>query len=423
MTPPSSTREPSLSLFGQLPTGFTPATLTKVLSTVALRMPYVFLATLARGLHTTVAHLGALFGLAELAGLAVFLIGRSIDRGTYRFWLLTGMASNTSGLILMAVAGNPTVFTAGFAGVTLGVAVFTATGHSWIGHEVPFDRRGETIGLFETSWAMGLLVGAPAVGLVIAATNWRVPWVFLALGYVPLAFWLHRVFPHQRTIVESHVVPEPFRVTRVVAFTIATAFLVSFGASAIFSTYGTWLADRFGLTVRAIGVLSIAIGGAELLASTSTVRFSDSWGTKRSARGGFVVMAAGALAVAVVPKVSALGIAALVLVFLGFEFGFICVLSIVTEVGRHNRGTVVAVNGALLTVARAASAALGTALYAGHGMPAAAGVTVGCCVVAVVCLSATSQPATSTPATSTPTTSTPATSATAPSGTRPRNPA
>jgi MFS transporter, DHA1 family, inner membrane transport protein len=378
---------PTVSFLRPLPPGMTTVTVAKTLTTVALRMPYVFLSTIARGLNTSVGHLGGLFGLAELVGLAVFLIGRSIDRGSYRIWLLSGLASITAGLTLMTVSLTAPHFALGFAGVTLGVAVYTAAGHSWIGHEVPFERRGRFIGLFETSWAMGLLLGAPAVGLLIAATNWRTPWGVIALGFVPLGYGVIRAFPPRRVNDEANGNRPSFHFDQAVLLTLATAFLASFGASGIFATYGAWLADRFGLSVRTIGLLSIAIGGAELVASTSTVRFSDHWGTSRSAIRGFALMTVGAFAVAVTPGVSALGVAALVLVFLGFEFGFICVLSIVTEVGGDNRGTVVTVNAAFMTIARAASAALGTKIYADRGMPASAAMTMACGVTAVVCLS------------------------------------
>lgn len=94
-------------------------------------------------------------------------------------------------------------------------------------------------------------------------------------------------------------------------------------------------------------------------------------------------MALGALAITVVPKVTALGVGALVLVFLGFEFALLCMLSIVSEVGAENRGTVISVNAALSTLARAGAAALGTGVYAAAGMPSASLMTLFCCVVAI----------------------------------------
>lgn len=349
-------------------------------------MPYVFLGTIAKGLDTSVGHLGSLFGIAELAGLITFLVGRSIDRGRIRFWMFSGLTSVVAGLALMASAESAVMFAVGFSGVTLGNSLYTVSGHAWIGTEVPFHRRGRVLGLFEMSWALAILVGAPIVGLIIAATTWKAPWSFIGLLVVPLGVWLSRTFPRPHPDSSTVSKMPPIRVTRVLILTLATTPLVSFGATAMFSTYGAWLADRFGLSVRAIGILSIAIGGAELLASYSTMRFSDRWGKARSAVGGIVLMAIGALAVAVTPKVPAFGIAALVLVFLGFEFGLICMLSLISEVGGDSRGTAITVNAALSTVARALAAALGTTIYASAGMPATGAMTIFCSLLALGCL-------------------------------------
>ena len=361
----------------------------KLMVSVALRMPYVFLPTLAVGLGTTIAHLGFLLGLAELVGLGTFLIGRSIDRGAYRKWLLTGLATTITGLALMALAGSAAVFALGFAGATLGVGLYTASAHSFIGSEVPYDRRGRVIGVLETTWAVAILLGAPTVGLVIAALGWQAPWGLISFGLLPISIWLFRSFPKHVGGPGPHHRRERLRLTRPIVLTLVSSFTASFGSIAIFSTYGSWLEERFGLTAGTIGVLSVAIGGAELVASTATVRFSDQWGKRRSAMGGIVLMATGATAVMIVPKVTALGIAALVVVFLGFEFGFICLLSIASEVGGENRGSVVSVNGALGTVARASSAAIATTVFAGHGMPAAAAISVLSAGVAAAALAAT----------------------------------
>ena len=49
---------------------------------------------------------------------------------------------------------------------------------SWTADHVPYERRGRIIGLIETSWALGLLVGVTTLGLVAAATSWR--WSYVA---------------------------------------------------------------------------------------------------------------------------------------------------------------------------------------------------------------------------------------------------
>lgn len=366
-----------------------PATATKLMVTIAIRMPYVFLATIAHGLGTSVGRLGSLLGLAELVGLGTFLIGRSVDRGGHKMWLLIGVGSTLAGLFLMSVSTNAPLFAAGFAGVTLGTAFYTVAVHSWIGNEVPYERRGRVVGIIEMSWAVGVLLGAPVVGLIIALTSWQGPWALVALALVPLAWWVKQSFPDRHPIVPVADRPPLAKVviSRRVVLVLVTTFATSFGGTALFSTFGAWLEDDFKLSSTTIGFFAIAIGLAELVASSSTIRFSDRWGKTRSARRGLTLMGVGAIAVMLGPNLVVLAMVTLVIAFLGFEFGIICMLSIASEVSPDNRGAVMSMNGVAGTLARVCSAALATSLYASHGMVAAGAVTAVCAVVATACLS------------------------------------
>ena len=385
----TTTNNSRRSFLNDVPAGLVPATVAKLMLAVAIRMPYVFIATVAHGLGTSVGRLGSLLGLAELVGLGTFVIGRSVDRGAHKFWLLVGVGSTVGGLLLMTMARSAPTFAFGFAGVTLGTSVYTVAVHAWIGNEVPYDRRGRVVGIIEMSWAMGVLLGAPIIGLIIALSSWHGPWALIGIGLVPLAVWLWRSFPDRPAAPRAteRAPHAPLRITRRVILVLVTTFATAFGGTALFSTFGAWLEDDFSLSATTIGFLSIAIGLAELVASFSTIRFSDRWGKTRSARRGLMLMGVGAIAIAFGPNVVGLAVGTLVVAFLGFEFGIICMLSIASEVGPENRGAVMSMNGVAGTLARASSAALATSLYAAHGMAAAAAVTGVCAVVAVGCLS------------------------------------
>ena len=147
-----------------------------------------------------------------------------------------------------------------------------------------------------------------------------------------------------------------------------SSFLLTFAAISIFSVYGTWLEKRFGLSAQTVGVLSVAIGVAELIASSAAATRMDAWGKIRSIAGGIVVMLVGIVALLLVPKVTALAIVCLVIVFLGFEFGFVALLTLISEVGDEQRGTVVAIDHALSPLSRAGAAALATNLFDLRGM-------------------------------------------------------
>ena len=58
---------------------------------------------------------------------------------------------------------------------------------TWIAHHVPYERRGRVTGLIEVSWAFGLLIGVSTMGLVTAATNWRVGYLSGAAAMIVMA--------------------------------------------------------------------------------------------------------------------------------------------------------------------------------------------------------------------------------------------
>ena len=370
-----------------LPPGLIPATIGKGVASAALRLPYTFIKPIAAGLGTSVGHLGAILGLGELLGLLTGAIGRSIDRGQQRRWMIIGLALVTAGTCTIAAGRSVPTFGVGFGCISLGIAWYTTAGHGWIAHHVPYVGRGRAMGTYEMSWALALLVGAPVLGLLLAQTRWWTPFVVLsALSGGAILLVGAAIAPdtvHAATPVAKRI---PMKLDRRAACTIASSFFITFSAISVFAVYGAWLEDRFGVSAATVGVLSVAIGLAELGASAATIRFTDRWGKTASVRRGGAVMAAGLLLVIAVPAVPAFGVLALVAVFIGFEFGFVSLLSIVSEVGQDQRGAVVAVDHALTTASRAGAAVLTTNLYDHMGMRPAALVSLGCLAASMVAL-------------------------------------
>jgi MFS transporter, DHA1 family, inner membrane transport protein len=345
----------------------------KILANMAFRTPYVFLNSLSKDLGTTVGRLGALMGFGELLGMLTSAIGRSLDQGRYRRWTAIGGGSVVIGALIMSFANTAIVFAVGFSCVGVGVAWLTTTAHSWLGTVVAYDRRGQAIGLYELSWALSILLGAPIVG-VLSRFGWGVPFAVLSIAAAlstitaarqlqPSAYFVEILDSHkyQRSTTRSWL-------PRHVMLSMASSFLLTFAAISIFSVYGTWLEKRFGLSTQIVGVLSVSIGVAELFASSTAASRMDRWGKIRSIAGGIATMLVGILALLVVPKITALAIASLVVVFLGFEFGFVALLTLISEIGAEQRGTVVALDHALSPISRAGSAALATSLFDLHGM-------------------------------------------------------
>jgi predicted MFS family arabinose efflux permease len=364
------------------------ATIAKFALCLGFRLPYVFLTPIAKQLGTTIGRLGALMALGELTGLLSGVIGRSLDRGKFRFWLTAGSGSTIAGVAIMGTAAtnqihSPVLFALGFTTTALGTATFTTSAHAWLGVSVPYARRGWSMGRLETSWAFAVLIGAPIFGLIISIFSVSTMFVLLVFISALSSLCVWRVFGEEHFVDTAELNPtESPRYTnsapagspqaralrrRIIAALTCSAAM-SFGSICVFSVYGSWLTKRFGLSVRAVGLFSVFVGIAELVASTLSSVKTDQWGKRRSVAIGCAVMLAGMAGIGLVPKITVLGVAVLVLMFLGFEFGYVSLLSVISEVGEHRKGTVLSIDHALSPLGRAGAAALATSLFDANGI-------------------------------------------------------
>jgi predicted MFS family arabinose efflux permease len=338
-------------------------TVVKFLANAALRLAYPFLGDISRGLHISKSTGGQLLGLGELGGLASFAVGGQLDRGKHRRWFAVGVLSSGLGALLFALIRTSWSLGVGFALVCLGVALITSAGHSYLGDQVPYDKRARSIGLYETSWAIALLIGGPLFAFAIRTWSWATPFAIVGamlLLSIPL---VHRKLPATTTVGAHGDANLGAPRVGVVVLTIATSLLATLASVMTFATFGPWLEKRHSLGTGGLGFVAMALGGVELIGSTLTAGIGDRIGARRAVAIGLSIMASGAAILLVGGNTGRLVAAAGVLVlFGGFEFGYVALLAVVSEVGRARRGTVVGIDHALVVLFRAGGAALGPAI-------------------------------------------------------------
>jgi hypothetical protein len=150
----------------------------KTVTNVALRWIPPFLPTLERAFGATTTQLTTVLGVGEAAGLSTVFVGRHLDRGRERAVMIGARPRGASAVL--ALAGTLTAFAISFFVLVLGVSNFTVAGQAWISHRVDYRWRARSIGLYETSWAIALLAGAPLVAVLINVFGWRGPFVAIA---------------------------------------------------------------------------------------------------------------------------------------------------------------------------------------------------------------------------------------------------
>ena len=371
----------------------------RLAANAAYRYAPPFLATIARGLDVGLDELGVALAITELVGFTSPVIGRMIDRVPRRTVIVAGLVGIAGGAAIAAVSTGLAVFTIGLAVLALAKLTFDIGLGSWIADHVPYERRGRVVGVTETSWALGLLVGVSLMGLVTTASSWR--WAYVAAGIAVLVMAgvvAHRLAgnappprPQPPADGDASALPGANVATALETTTrlppagwlaAAAVFSMMAAAQAVFVTFGPWLDDRFGIGPGGLAAVVFGLGAAELLASTTSAGRTDRWGKERSVIGGTAVMLVAALALTVADDQIVIGLALLGAFMLAFEFSIVSAIPIggdlVPESPSRGIGTMLACG----TLGRAAMSIPATALYERSGIPAAALLAAGAAAVA-----------------------------------------
>ena len=94
-----------------------------------------------------------------------------------------------AGFVLWSVASAATGLATSFAALFIfrmflgvGEAGVNPAGMRWIRFNIPEEQRGLAVGIYQASAKIGLAVGVPVAGMLIAAFDWRAMFVILGIG-------------------------------------------------------------------------------------------------------------------------------------------------------------------------------------------------------------------------------------------------
>jgi len=364
----------------------------KTVANVALRWIPLFLPTLERAFGATTTQLTTVLGVGEVAGLSTIFVGRHLDRGRERAVMIASLGLVAASAV-MALGGTIVTFAMAFVLLVLGVANLTVAGQAWISHRVDYQWRARSLGLYETSWAIALLAGAPIVALLINVFGWRGPFVAIAVASVFAAVLVAVTLPPHApeicvervdtTAVDGAHPPAQAAITPRAWLVMIGSATTAMAGLAVFVISGSWLSDAFGVSTGGIGAIAMLFGASELVSSLGSAAFADRLGKLRTTLGGLAGLMIGLLVIVSAGDRLWMGIGGLVVFLLGFELAFVVSLSLVSESMPDSRGSALAVNNAVGTVARASGAVLSGWLYGIHGIGGTAGLSAAAAMVAV----------------------------------------
>lgn len=349
-------------------------TATRATQNAAYRYAAPFLATIAAGLGVSLATIGVAIAITELSGLASPFLGRLVDHWPRRTSMLSG--ASLVALAALGAAASPGIVAFAVALFVLAMSkmVYDLSLNAWVADHVDYARRGRVVGIVEASWAGGLLLGVPVLGALTALISWRAAYVAVAMAVTGMVLRLSRRLEAGGRRGSPRPAPRgPLptgSLARLGAAALAMFFLMG-AAQAAFVTFGSWLQDDHGLTAGALSVVTFVLGAGELLASASTVRFTDRWGKRRAVAGGAALMVPAGLALAAgLRDRVVIGLPLLIVFVIGFEFAIVSSLSLSSQLIPGRPGTGLGFTYGTGTIGRAAVALVATRLYDAHGFGA-----------------------------------------------------
>jgi predicted MFS family arabinose efflux permease len=350
------------------------------------RIVYPFLPAIARGLGVPLETASLLLTVRALAGTTSPVFGILADRYDRRAALLGGLVALVLGAALVGIAPGFAVALGAFALLGLSKASYDPAAQAYVGDAVPYERRGRIMGILELPWSLAWLIGVPVAGLLIASTGWNVPfWVIAGLGALGLvATWL--LCPQCGRSLGAHHRPLRIRITRPAMMSLLVTCLLMLANENLFVVYGAWMESQFGLSIAALGLVSIVIAVAELTAEVSSAGLVDRLGKRRAVLGGLALGSISYLLLPLLARDLGSALPGIALIVLTFEFTIVSMLPLVSELAPDARGTLMAINVAAMSLGRMVGSLSGPWLWTHWGLWANSLTSAGVVMVALLVL-------------------------------------
>ena len=340
--------------------------ITRTVMNTGFRMVYPFLPTFARVLGVDISAISLAITARSSLGIFGPLFGSAGDRIGRRSAMLVGLGFFAGGSILLLFWPTyPSLFIALLLGA-LGKIIFDPAMQAYLGDNVHYSLRGRAVAISEVGWSGASLVGLPFVGWLISRSGWVAPFPLLGLLSTLAFFFIWRLLPpdsHGNSIQTT--LSDSLRMITSHSSALAAlsvTLLVSIGNESINIIYGLWLESSFGLQVVALGAASAIIGFAELSGEGLVATLTDRLGKVRSLYFGLGSVILACLVFPFLGRSLFSALIGLFLFYLSFEFTFVTLISLLTELTPAARATLMAGNLAAAAGGRALGALIGPAL-------------------------------------------------------------
>jgi len=330
------------------------------------RMVYPFLPAIARGLGVEITAVAQALTWRNLLGAAGPFLGAVSDSRGRRAGMLFGLTLFITGGLVVVVWPTFIGFVIALVLTTLGKFVFGPATNAYLGDRVPYSQRSRAVAFTEMAWSMSSLLGIPLVGLLIGHFNWWAPFPILTLlAMVGLGALILIIPPEPSQLRESAMLKNfglVFSSSSAVAALLVIASLS--GAHEIVNLlFGVWMEDAFTLQITVLGAAAAVIGAAELAGEGLVATLTDRLGKKRSIAIGLVLTGLAAIGLPLTNFNLAAALSGLFFFYITFEFTYVSMIPMITEILPSARATLLAVAVAFSSLGRALASQFAIPLY------------------------------------------------------------
>jgi DHA1 family inner membrane transport protein len=216
--------------------------------------------------------------------------------------------------------------------------IFDPAAHAYIGDHIPYYRRGAAIGTFELSWALSLIIAAPATGFLLAETSLQVVFacimVLALLALAAVAFYLPGDRPDKESGPHMRIGYSNWRLLLQPAplGSLGFALLLTSSNEMLFIVYAAWLEASFDLVVTTLGLVTIVIAVAEIVGEFMVIGMSDRIGKQRLAILCALLASVSYLALPYLGVSLMVALAIIFVLFIGVETAIVSTFPLFTEV-------------------------------------------------------------------------------------------
>ncbi len=300
------------------------------------------------------------------AGISGFFMAFFVDRFNRKSVLLSGYLGFVIGTIACGVA--PTFellmtarIVAGLFGGLIGAQVL-----SIVGDIIPFERRGQAMGVVMSAFSLASIVGVPFGLYVATAVSWHAPFIFVGMMGVVVLPMVYRYLPDMKSHIQSQKGFHPMRVIRpileskVQQLGILLMIVLIFGQFVVIPYLSPYMVANVGFTEAQLPLIYLFGGGLTLFTSPRVGKLADRYGKQNVLFFGIVLTAMTVIAITNLPAVPlyvALVISTLFFIFMGARI--IPAQAITTSlVSPQQRGSYMAILSSLQQLAMGGAALL-----------------------------------------------------------------